>query len=56
MKKVRPDIKVLLASGYSEADISERFKGLGLAGFIQKPYDMQGLSDSLHRALRGGSP
>ena len=52
MKKVRPDIKILLASGYSEKEVSERFSGLGLNGFIQKPYNLQGLSAALRRSLQ----
>jgi CheY-like chemotaxis protein len=52
MKKVRPDIKILLASGYSEKEVSERFSGLGPNGFIQKPYNLQGLSAALRRSLQ----
>lgn len=38
MRQMRPDIKVLLSSGYNEQDATSRFAGKGLAGFIQKPY------------------
>jgi PAS domain S-box-containing protein len=51
LRRIRPDIKVLLASGYSEEEVSERFKGLQLDGFIQKPYTVKRLSDEVQRVL-----
>jgi len=41
MRRLRPDIKVLLSSGYNEQTATNRFAGKGLAGFIQKPYTMK---------------
>ncbi len=38
MRKIRPDVRVLLSSGYGEQETMQRFTGQGLAGFIQKPY------------------
>ncbi len=38
LRRINPDVKVLLSSGYNEKDILERFIGKGLAGFIQKPF------------------
>ncbi|MFQ5519192.1 MAG: response regulator, partial [Mariprofundus sp.] len=38
LRNIKPDIKVILSSGYSTEDATARFKGKGLAGFIQKPY------------------
>ncbi len=38
LRRVNPDVRVLLMSGYNEQDATERFTGKGLAGFIQKPY------------------
>src|SRR5262249_25642658 len=45
---VREDLPVILMSGYTEQDASARFQGLGLAGFVQKPFE----SDALVAALR----
>jgi PAS domain S-box-containing protein len=39
LRKLRPDLPVLLMSGYSEKDSTERFVGGELAGFIAKPFD-----------------
>ncbi len=38
LRRIRPDIRVILSSGYNEMDAAGRFSGKGLAGFIQKPY------------------
>lgn len=51
MRLIRPDIKVLLASGFSQQDVSERFKGLGINGFLPKPYNMKDLELKLQEVL-----
>jgi len=38
MRKIKPDIRIVLTSGYTEQDVTDKFEGKGLAGFIQKPY------------------
>ncbi|MCX6133311.1 MAG: PAS domain S-box protein [Ignavibacteriales bacterium] len=38
LKGVNPDVKVILSSGYSETEVSDDLRELGLTGFIQKPY------------------
>jgi PAS domain S-box-containing protein len=43
MRRVQPDVRVILSSGYNEQEVTQRFVGKGLAGFIQKPYNMTGL-------------
>ncbi len=54
MKKMNPDIKVLLSSGYSidgeAAEILER----GCDGFIQKPFKMKDLSAKVREVLGKG--
>jgi FixJ family two-component response regulator len=42
---------VVLSSGYDAEEIARRFEGHGPAGFIQKPYTMEALRDTLRRAL-----
>ena len=34
----RPDMRVILCSGYTEEDIIRHFDGQGLSGFIEKPF------------------
>ncbi len=49
MKAIRPDIRVILSSGYNEQDATQRFLGEGLTGFIQKPYRLHQLRELLNR-------
>lgn len=44
-------IPVILTSGYNEQEISDRFAGKGLAGFIQKPYQTAQLINKLREVL-----
>ena len=47
IRSLRPDIKVILCSGYNGQDVTDHFIGKGLAGFLQKPYDMATLKEKL---------
>ncbi len=38
LRRIRPDVMVILSSGYNEREVTRRFVGKGTAGFIQKPY------------------
>lgn len=53
LKKITPEVKVLLASGYSingqASDILKR----GCKGFIQKPFDLIQLSQKIREILKG---
>jgi two-component system, cell cycle sensor histidine kinase and response regulator CckA len=51
MKAVRPDVKVLLSSGYSLSEQAEEILARGCAGFIQKPFDMEQLSSKIRDVL-----
>jgi len=51
LKRVCPDVPVVLSSGYSEQEIASRFLDKGLAGFIQKPYRYRSLQQLLHTIL-----
>jgi PAS domain S-box-containing protein len=52
LRRIRPEIKVLLASGFSEQEVSARYQGLGLNGFIQKPFNVKHLSEEVQRVLQ----
>ncbi|MCX6545906.1 MAG: PAS domain S-box protein [Acidobacteria bacterium] len=53
LRLINPDVRVVLASGYSTADISERFANKGLCGVIQKPYTLDLLRRALSKATTG---
>jgi signal transduction histidine kinase/CheY-like chemotaxis protein len=50
LREVRPDLKVLVSSGYSMEEQARDMLGRGCRGFIQKPFDIAALSSTL-RAL-----
>jgi PAS domain S-box-containing protein len=47
---IRPDIKVILSSGYNKEELSERITGKAPSGFIRKPYSLNDLEAELQRA------
>lgn len=49
--QIDPAARVVIVSGYSEADITERFAGQHLTGILQKPYSLVRLRDLLTRLL-----
>ena len=53
MRQVRPDVRVVLMSGYSSQELAARFGAEGLAGFIQKPFRVDELEACLTAALAG---
>jgi PAS domain S-box-containing protein len=51
MKKIEPKIKVLLSSGYSIDGQATEILKKGCDGFIQKPFSMKELSQSIRKIL-----
>ncbi|MFI5379251.1 MAG: PAS domain S-box protein [Tepidisphaerales bacterium] len=49
LRRINPDVRVIMSSGYSEHEISTRFAGKGLAGFLQKPYNLATLRELFRR-------
>ncbi len=47
LRRLDPDVKVILSSGYSEHEVTRKFVGKGLAGFIQKPYTLSVLKEAI---------
>jgi signal transduction histidine kinase/CheY-like chemotaxis protein len=52
LRSIRPDVKVILSSGYNEVEATSRFTGIGLAGFIQKPYTCTRLAQVIRSVLQ----
>ncbi len=55
IRAIRQDARVVLTSGYDEHEVARRFHGLGLAGFLQKPYTPAELRAKIAEALSGGA-
>ena len=51
LRRLRPDVRVILSSGFNAQEMTQRFVGQGLAGFIQKPYRVANLQEILNRVL-----
>ncbi len=51
LRDIRPDVRVILASGYAEQDIAPHLSEQGIRAFMAKPYDMKTLAASLTKAL-----
>ena len=49
LRRIQPEVKVLLSSGYNEQDATSEFAGRGLAGFVQKPYRLKSLLEMVSR-------
>ncbi len=51
IRRLYPEAKVILSSGYSEKEAVSRFKDRGLAGFLEKPYSYEELLGKLREVL-----
>ncbi len=49
--KIRPDIPLLLCTGFSEAMSEEKATSLGIKGFLMKPIVMKDLVQKIHEVL-----
>ncbi len=51
LRKIRPKAKVVISSGYSEAETMTLFRGQQVSAFIQKPYTPRGIAEKVKLAL-----
>lgn len=51
MRKIRPDARIILSSGYSEAEVAARFETHAVDDFLQKPYEVEALIQKLRALL-----
>src|SRR5260370_23131907 len=51
LRSIKPDVPVLLSSGFSETEAARRFQSAGAATFLQKPYTAQHLAELVKSAL-----
>ncbi len=45
LRRVHPEIPVVIMSGYGEREISEQFRDMTISGFIQKPFTARALGE-----------
>ena len=52
IRKIRPDARIIITSGYTRQQIEDRFTHVGLPdGFIQKPFEMKALQEILNKTI-----
>ncbi|HVX66698.1 MAG TPA: ATP-binding protein [Bryobacteraceae bacterium] len=51
LRRIRPSVKVIVSSGYSEPESMALFRGQRVSGFIQKPYTSSRLAQRVKAAL-----
>ena len=49
LRQIKSDLKVIMSSGFSEHEVTQQFAGKGLAGFIQKPYKVSALKETIQK-------
>ncbi|MHB9061518.1 MAG: hybrid sensor histidine kinase/response regulator [Desulfobacteria bacterium] len=47
LRRLNPEVRVVLASGYGHDDVASRFEGKRLDGVLQKPYTLANLREAL---------
>ncbi|HVU16878.1 MAG TPA: PAS domain S-box protein [Candidatus Didemnitutus sp.] len=51
LRQIRPQVRVILMSGFNKVDMIDRFTGQGLAGFVQKPFEVESLAAEVRRVV-----
>ena len=51
IRRLRPEMPVIVTSGYSEERTAERFAGDHIEGFLRKPYEPEELTEKVEAAL-----
>ena len=51
LKKIQPEVKILLASAYVGDQSEKRLISIGFDGFIQKPFNLKQLSEKIEAIL-----
>ena len=52
--EIRPDIPVILCSGYSEHISEEKAKNIGIREFVMKPFEIKELAKTIRKVLDRG--
>ncbi|MCC7491689.1 MAG: response regulator [Fimbriimonadaceae bacterium] len=56
LRAIRADVPVVLSSGHHESEALQRFEGLAVAGFLQKPYGPKRLLEKVREVLTADQP
>ena len=50
MREIDADVPIILMSGFDEGEMATRFRDAGMAGFVQKPFEIRTLRETLRQA------
>ncbi len=53
LRAIRPDLKVIVSSGFPQTEAEDRFRETNITGYLQKPYKMSELTALVNRSLDG---
>ncbi len=53
LRRLRPEVKIILSSGYDQREMQHRIAADGSAGFLHKPYLPMELVDRVRKVLEG---
>ena len=56
MRRIDPEVRAIMSSGYNEQDIMQKFVGKGMAGFLQKPYQLSALQNAIQKLNLSAEP
>ena len=51
IKKIKPDVKVIITYGHHDPQIKQQLKKDGVDGFLPKPFDIQSARDQIRTLL-----
>ncbi|MDL1958493.1 MAG: response regulator, partial [Deltaproteobacteria bacterium] len=51
LMKIRPDIPIIICTGYSERITEKKAKRVGIKAFVMKPIIMRDLANTLRKVL-----
>ena len=53
MLRIRPDIPIILCSGYRDRNLEEQIEAAGIGGFVMKPLTLEKISKTIRRIVDG---
>lgn len=51
LKKINPEVKVLLSSGFKQDERVDEILKLGVKAFIQKPYSLKNMARAMYEVI-----
>jgi DNA-binding NtrC family response regulator len=51
MRRIRPDVPIVLMSGYDRNNAAQSFAAHGISGFLRKPFELEDLVDTVAGAV-----